>query len=191
MILRAIKNGVSEERIAAALNVHVSSVRQKRDLLDGICDEAAELLKNRFVTVSTFRILKRMKPYRQIEAVELMTAAHNFGKPLATSILAGTRAEDLVGSSRHKCVNRLNKNEVAQMQQVMGSLQQDLAAIKDHCGNDALTLSVSLKFISKLLTYEEIRKYLSKNHRDIVEELEVLTRQHDQEQGSDAGRDGR
>lgn len=47
MILKAIKSGVSEERIAKVLNVDVASIRQKRDLLEGICKEAAEILKTR------------------------------------------------------------------------------------------------------------------------------------------------
>ena len=37
MIAKAIKNGVSVERIARALNVDSSAIRQKRDFLDGIC----------------------------------------------------------------------------------------------------------------------------------------------------------
>ena len=44
MILRAVERGVSEARIAAALNVNIALIRQKRTLLNGICPEAAELL---------------------------------------------------------------------------------------------------------------------------------------------------
>ena len=40
MILKALSNGVSEERIAEALDVNVAAIRKKRDLLDGICEEA-------------------------------------------------------------------------------------------------------------------------------------------------------
>jgi RepB plasmid partitioning protein len=45
MILKAIERGVSEERIAKALNVDVPTIRRKRQLLDGICPEVADLLK--------------------------------------------------------------------------------------------------------------------------------------------------
>jgi len=45
MILKAIENGVSEERIAKSLNVDVASIRRRWKLPDGICAEAAELLK--------------------------------------------------------------------------------------------------------------------------------------------------
>jgi ParB-like chromosome segregation protein Spo0J len=42
MILRAIERGVPEAKIAAALNIDVRSIAAKRDLLNNICDEAAE-----------------------------------------------------------------------------------------------------------------------------------------------------
>jgi ParB-like chromosome segregation protein Spo0J len=42
MILKATRNGVSEERIAKVLKVNVAEIRTKRDLLNGICKEAAE-----------------------------------------------------------------------------------------------------------------------------------------------------
>jgi ParB-like chromosome segregation protein Spo0J len=46
MILRAIERGVPEERIAKALNVDVGSIVRKRKLLEGICSEVAEILKD-------------------------------------------------------------------------------------------------------------------------------------------------
>ena len=46
MLRRAIDRGVSPERIAAALSVDVSHISKKVKLLEGTCDEAAELLKD-------------------------------------------------------------------------------------------------------------------------------------------------
>ena len=59
MILKAIKSGVSEERIAKVLNVDVASIRQKRDLLEGICKEAAEILKTRQMSHLVFGLLQK------------------------------------------------------------------------------------------------------------------------------------
>ena len=42
MICEAIKTGVAEEKIARALNVDVRESIQRRDLLNGICGEAAD-----------------------------------------------------------------------------------------------------------------------------------------------------
>ena len=47
MILKAIKSGVPEERIAKALDINVAMIRRKRHLLDGICPEVTDLLKDR------------------------------------------------------------------------------------------------------------------------------------------------
>ena len=47
MILKAIENGVSEERIARSLNVDVGSIRRRRKLLDGICAKATTFSKRK------------------------------------------------------------------------------------------------------------------------------------------------
>ncbi|MGB0766279.1 MAG: ParB/RepB/Spo0J family partition protein, partial [Phycisphaeraceae bacterium] len=70
MILKAIENGVSEERIAETLDVDVKAIRGKRDLLKGICPEAVDLLRDRRASPTAIRELRRVKPLRQIEIVE-------------------------------------------------------------------------------------------------------------------------
>ncbi|KGS51005.1 parB-like nuclease domain protein [Burkholderia pseudomallei ABCPW 107] len=47
MIRRAVERGVSPERLAKALSVDVSQIIKRMALLDGICAEATELLKDR------------------------------------------------------------------------------------------------------------------------------------------------
>lgn len=54
MILQAVKRGVSEEKIARALNLNVANIVRKRNLLDGICPEAVELLKDKMVASNVF-----------------------------------------------------------------------------------------------------------------------------------------
>ena len=71
MILKAIERGVSEERIAKALNVDVPTIRRKRQLLDGICPEVAELLKDKHIAIHTFFELKKLVPLRQITEVQI------------------------------------------------------------------------------------------------------------------------
>jgi ParB-like chromosome segregation protein Spo0J len=58
MILRALAH-VSEERIANALNVTVATIREKRDLLKGICPEATDILRN--ARVGARRVLRATK----------------------------------------------------------------------------------------------------------------------------------
>ena len=66
MILNAIKKGVSEERLARAINVDILNIRLKRNLLAGICPESADLLKDRHVPIHVFTELRFLKPVRQV-----------------------------------------------------------------------------------------------------------------------------
>jgi hypothetical protein len=99
MILKATRSGVSEERIAKVLRVDIASIRAKRDLLNGICIEAAELLKNRRVSLGVFSILRKMKPMRQIEVAELLLASTNFSVPYAKALLAAIRKHSSLDAS--------------------------------------------------------------------------------------------
>jgi hypothetical protein len=96
MILRAIKNGVSEEKLARALDLNIAQIQRRRTLLDGICPEVAELLKDRSVNPATFDSPRKMKPMRQIEVAELMEIAGNWSASYARALLAATRQEDLL-----------------------------------------------------------------------------------------------
>ena len=102
MILRAVKSGVSEERIARSLNVDVASIRQKRELLDGICPEAVSLLRDKRATGPALRELRKLKPLRQIEVAELMVSANNFTVGYARCLVATTPADRLADGERGK-----------------------------------------------------------------------------------------
>jgi hypothetical protein len=176
MILEALKNGVDEERIAAALNVNIREIRQKRDLLTGIAPEAAELLKTRQVTVRAFKILKKMNPYRQIEAAELMISARNFSVSFVTAILAATKTEDLVQPAK-KHINGIPREEIASMEQEMAAFQHEITKIKDTYANDTLTLSISIKYLVNILANKKIVQYLEKHHSDLLRELQDAAQQ--------------
>lgn len=78
MILKLVERGIPEQTIAETLDVDVASIRMKRDLLNGISPDAAEMLKDRQCPINTIQTLKKMKPDRQVEAVELMIAMNDF-----------------------------------------------------------------------------------------------------------------
>ena len=64
---------------------------RKRRLLEGICPEVAEILKDKHVAINTFTELKKMAPLRQIEAAELMVAMNKYTNQLR-KIVAGRDA---------------------------------------------------------------------------------------------------
>lgn len=78
MIVRAIEQGVPEERLAKALDLDIKAIRRRRMMLAGICPEVMDLLKDKSLDPSTFEALRKMKPMRQIEAAELMSMVGNY-----------------------------------------------------------------------------------------------------------------
>lgn len=78
MIVRAIERGVSEDRLATALNLDVKAIRRRRTMLLDISPDVVDLMKDKSVNPSTFAVLRKMRPMRQIEAAELMNMAGNY-----------------------------------------------------------------------------------------------------------------
>jgi len=174
MILKAIKSGVSEERIAKVLNVDVASIRQKRDLLEGICREAVEILKTRQMSHLVFGLLKKIKPMRQIEVAELLMTASNFSVPYTKALLAATKPDMLIDPDKHKVVEGLTREQVAKMQNEMEVLQQELKLIEESHGNEVLNLVLARGYLGKLFGKGRIARYLSQNHADIFRELQSI-----------------
>jgi hypothetical protein len=175
MILGAIRNGVSEDRIARVLSVNVGAIRQRRDLLDGICKEAAEILKNKHLAPKLFGVLKKMKPVRQLEVTELMGAVSNFSVPYAKALLAATRSEMLIDPEKHKPVAGLSPEQVAKMEREMEVLQRDLKVIEDSHGNQVLNLVLARGYLAKLFGNARVVRYLGQKHVDIFRELQKIT----------------
>jgi ParB-like chromosome segregation protein Spo0J len=75
MLMEALKSGVAEERIAATLNVDVAAIRRRAQMLEGICPEVVEMLRDKKLSLELFPILRKMKAIGQIATVELF----NFG----------------------------------------------------------------------------------------------------------------
>ena len=182
MFLRAIERGVSVERIASALDVNVEIIRMKRTLLDCICPEVAELLKDKHRPLNAFHALRKIKAMRLVEAVELMIAMNNDTVPYAEALLAATSGPDLVSLAKKKEITGLCAEQVERMQGEMASLRQKVKLIEGSYGPDQLKLVVACHYIETLLGNPKLSRYLTQNHRDILKEfqqiVDVTIRQH-------------
>lgn len=174
MIRRAIQNGVSEERLAKTLNVDVASICRKRDLLDGICPEAVQLLKERNIAAAAIRELRRVKPMRQLEMAELMIASCNFSANYAKCLLAATPQEQLIDAERSKEISGLTAEDVARIEREMESLQQDFRTIEESHGKNVLNLVIVVGYLKKLLDSARVVRYLSTNHPETLAEFQTL-----------------
>jgi hypothetical protein len=174
MILKAIKSGLSEDRIAKTLAVDSASIRRKRDLLDGICKEAAEILKNKHLSPNVFGVLKKMKPMRQIEVAELLVAANNFSVPYTKALLAAMPPNMLVDPEKGKPLEGLTPEQVAKMEKEMEVLQRDLQAVQQTHGNEMLELVLASGYVTRLFSNPRVARYLTQHHEDLCRELQAI-----------------
>ncbi len=175
MILMALKRGVPEERLARALNINIKTLQEKRRLLDGICPEAAELLKDKQVTMTSFRILKKMKPLRQIEAAELMVTMNKYTVNYARSLLAATPDSQLVNPEKPKAAKGVSRHQLELMERESANLERELRLVKDTYGADHLDLVLARGYVSKLIRNTRITRYIEMHHAEFLPEFEKIT----------------
>ena len=174
MIMEAIRQGVSEERIAKTLAVDVGAIRRKRDLLDGICPEAVQLLKEKRASAGAFREMRKVKPMRQIEMAELMVAANNFSASYARCLLAATPQEQLLEPDKPKDVGGLSPEDMSRMEREMENLGQDLRSVEESHGRNVLNLVLVVGYLKKLLDNARVVRYLSQHSAEILAEFQTI-----------------
>ncbi|HEY0329866.1 MAG TPA: plasmid partitioning protein RepB C-terminal domain-containing protein [Rhodopseudomonas sp.] len=174
MITRALERGVSEEKLAKALNVNIQHIQRRRSLLNGVCPEVVDMLKDRAVNPVTFDVLRKMRPMRQIEAAELMQSASNFSSSYAKAILAATKQADLAKPDTPKKVAGMTSEQMARMEREMETLQRDFKAIETSYGEDILNLVIASGYLSKLISNRKIERYLAQNHGEILERFRSI-----------------
>ena len=174
MIMKVLKSGVTESRIAATLNVDVAAIRQKRDLLDGICPEAIELLRQKRASTGALRELRRAKPIRQIEMAELMCTMGNFSAAYAKCLVATTPDDQLVDGDRPKECRNLTPDEAARMEHEMSTLGSEFKTIEESHGRNVLNMVIVGGYLRKLLDNTRISRFVSQHYPEIAGELQKI-----------------
>ena len=171
MLLEALRSGVTEERIAKSLNVDISVIRLKRDMLNGICSEAVELLRDYKLNAKVFSVIRKMKPLRQVEVAEHMIANTAFSYTFVTALLYGTKADALVDTTKHREPKiAIEANRLAQESD---NLLLNLKSLEDSFGKDALTLTVCQGYVERLLKNAKVRRYLERKHGESLGALQL------------------
>lgn len=174
MIMKALQNGVAERRIAETLDVDVAAIRRKRDLLNGICAEAVEMLKEKDISEGALREFRKVRPLRQIEMAELMISAGNLSSTYAQCLLAATPEDQLLEAEKPKQVRGLRPEDMARMEKEMESLSEDFRLIEETHGRNVLDLVLACAYLRKLLGNGTIAKYMIQHFSDFVVELKKI-----------------
>jgi ParB-like chromosome segregation protein Spo0J len=176
MLRRAISRGVTPERLAKALSVDVSHIMKKMTLLDGICDEAAELLKDWEFSAEISRVIRKMKPTRQVECVELMVSANTITVSYAEALLVATSTEMLVDGKKPPKLSGLTQEQMAKMEREMSNLQGQYKLVEQTYGQDVLNLVLARGYLTKLLENKAVTRYLKQRQAEVLSEFDAIVR---------------
>lgn len=175
MIMKAVQSGVSEEKIANALNVDIRTIRNKRYLLEGICEQAIELLKDKPVPEPVFRALKKMKAPRQIVVAMLMNDQNKFTSSYAKALLGATTADQLVDNGKPKTVSPMILARQARLEEESLALSKEIDSLKKQYGTEIVDVTALQAFLKKILSNNEVAKYLQEFHEPIYEKFKEIS----------------
>lgn len=176
MITRAMDRGVSSADIAAALNLQVESVLRRFRLLEGICPEAAEMLKDTPCSMKVFDILREMAPVRQIESADLMIGQSNFTVMLARALRGATPENQLASARKGRGNGKPTPSgqQIARMERELAALQTQVKSVEETYGIDNLHLTVARGYVAKLLANGRVNRWLTAHHQDYLSEFQKI-----------------
>ena len=174
MIAKAIERNVPRDKIARALAINVRSISRKVQLLNGICEEAIGLLKDKMCPMAVFDVLRKMNSLRQIEAAEFLINANNFSVSYASAILTGTPQAQLVTPQTPKRLKGMTAEAIARMERELSRLQEAISSIQDSYGQDHLHLTVVKGYLRKLITNDRVARYLEQYQPELFIEFQKI-----------------
>ena len=164
MIVKAVQSGVSEEKLARVLNLDIGTVRNKKNLLEGICPEAVELLKDKAVPEPVFRVLRKMKAPRQINAAMLMNDQNKFNCNYAKALLDATPANQLVNKDKPKKETPAILARQARLEEESLALSREIGSLKEQYGTAMIDMTSMQAYLKSILGNETVSKYLRELH---------------------------
>lgn len=174
MILKAVRDGLTADRIATALNLRVRDIQQSLRLLDGIHEEVADMLKDKQVAPKAIQGLKKVTAVRQLEIAELMVSTNTFTRNYVDALLIGTPKHQLLNPQEPKTAKGMTVEEIARLEEEMESLHTDFKAIETTYGDNMLNLTVARSYVKKILENAKVARFLKTRHEDLFSEFEIL-----------------
>ena len=171
MIRRAVDRGVTPAKLSSSLDIDVEHVMKKLNLLDGICIEAVRLLKDKHFSANLSPVLRKMKPTRQVECVELMVATNNVTVAYANALLAATPSTMLLSELKPKKIRGVTSEQMAIMEREMSNVENQFKLLEQSYGQDILNLVLARGYLAKLIGNEAVIRFLTQKHEDFLNEF--------------------
>ncbi len=173
MLVKAIERGVPTELIAKTLNVNIESLKTRVNLLNGISRVVVTKLADKQVSKDIFRILRKMKPERQSEAVDMMIASNKYSSTYANMMLAASQPNELVAEKKKNSSDPILG--LAIIEKEMTKLKRNYKISEEKLAELNLSLVVAQGYINKLLKNQSIVSFLKEEYISIYEALFAIS----------------
>ncbi len=174
MILKALDAGVSEDRIAKALNISIGTVRHHRSFLKDICQEAVIILQDKPIANETISIFKKVKPLRQIEMAEVMVAAGTYSATYARALMMTTPKEQLVNPESVKRLPGVKPEDLARIEHEMRIQEKDFRMIDQTYSEQVMALTIARGYLRPLLENGRVVRFLAQHFREYLDEFQRI-----------------
>lgn len=175
MIVRVYESGVPVERLAAALGLSVSTIRDRFKLLDGICDEVVKLLSDKRVPRRVFSILRQMKAFRQIDVAHAMINLDNYSGKFVLAMLEMTSSDQLVEGSQKDPGKTGAVEAIQRLERELAVLQADTKVLEENYGPDSLKLVVIKSYVANLLNNVRVVRWLAQFKSEYLQQLQIIS----------------
>ena len=174
MIVKAVQSGVSEEKLARALNLDIGTIRNKRNLLEGICPEAVDLLKDKAVPEPVFKVLRKMQAPRQIIAAMLMNDQNKFNSNYAKALLEATPSHQLVNRGKPKKETPAILARQARLEEESLALSTEIGSLKEQYGTAMIDMTSMQAYLKRLIGNEAVAKYLREFNESFYDKFKEI-----------------
>ena len=174
MIVKAVESGVSEEKLASALNLDIRTIRYKRQMLDGVCAEVVELLKDKDVPEHVFRALRKMKAPRQVTVAMLMNDQNKFSIPYAKALLEATPPDQLVNKGKPRKLTPAILARQVRLEEENLALSQEIGSLKEQYGTEMINVIAMQAYLKRLLGNEAVADYLHEFNEPVYEKFKEI-----------------
>lgn len=174
MVLRALDAGVPEERVAKALNLSVQTVRGNRTLLEGVCAEAVEALRDRQVSRVALALLKKVKPLRQMEMADIMVASGNYTATYARALVMTTPKDQLVDPEDPKKIPGVSPEDLARVEHEVRIQEKDFRVLDETYNEQVMALTIARGYLRSLLDNSRVVRHLAQHSREFLTEFQRI-----------------
>jgi len=140
----------------------------------GIAPQAIALLQDQQFTPDVTRILRNMKPARQVEAVELMVASGTISVAHADALLKATPPDQRCDKRSSTKAKEPPMEQIVKLEKEMSQVHTLYRDAESHYGSDLLNLVLAKVYLAKLLGNEAVKTFIDRQEPEILEHFELV-----------------